>query len=100
MNSRLHHTFDNFDIKIEILNRISEIKFSVGPGLRMYGLPVMQTVSNSTTIENIDKIQFFRLAPSFGAHNCIYAIIKRKSNVTSEKLRPYYKQPTCYHTPF
>ena len=96
-----HDTFDNFDIKLGILNKISETKFSVG--CILYGLAVMQTISNSTSIKNIDKIQTFSLAPSFGAHNCIYVFIlkeNQKSNATSEKLRPHYKQPTCYHTPF
>ena len=58
MNPRLrlrHDTFDNFDIKLGILNKISETKFSVG--CILYGLAVMQTISNSTNIKNIDKIK-------------------------------------------
>ena len=35
-----------------ILNKISEMKFPIGT----YGLAVIQTISNSTTIKNIDKI--------------------------------------------
>ena len=65
----------------------------------MCGLAVMQTILNSTSIKNIDKIQTFRLFWSTQLHLCILKE-NQKSNATSEKLRPHYKQPTCYHTPF